>query len=54
MDYESFRHFADSWGLMYLVVLFVGIVAFTFRPGGKGQADDAAHIPLKEGDKDEQ
>jgi cytochrome c oxidase cbb3-type subunit 4 len=47
MDYESFRHFADSWGLLYLVVLFVGIVAFTFRPGGAKQAKDAAAIPLK-------
>ncbi|MCR9221775.1 MAG: cbb3-type cytochrome c oxidase subunit 3 [Alphaproteobacteria bacterium] len=48
MDYESFRHFADIWGLVYLVVLFVGIIAFTFRPGGKKGAKDAANIPLRE------
>lgn len=47
MDYESFRHFADSWGLVYLVVLFVGIVAYVFRPSARKQAKDAADIPLK-------
>ncbi|MEQ8601716.1 MAG: cbb3-type cytochrome c oxidase subunit 3 [Marivibrio sp.] len=47
IDYNTFRHFADSWGLLYLVVLFVGIVVFTFRPSGKKIAKDAANIPLK-------
>jgi len=48
MDYETLRHAADSWGLVYLVVLFVLVVAFVFRPGGKRMAEDAAQIPLKE------
>ncbi|RVU38149.1 cbb3-type cytochrome c oxidase subunit 3 [Hwanghaeella grinnelliae] len=48
MDYETVRHAADSWGLVYLFVLFVGVIAYTFRPGGKKAADDAANIPLKE------
>jgi cytochrome c oxidase cbb3-type subunit 4 len=48
MDYETLRHAADSWGLVYLFVLFVGVIAYTFRPGGKKAADDAANIPLKE------
>ena len=47
MDYESFRQFADTWGLVYLVVLFVGFVAYTFRPAGRKKAKDAAEIPLK-------
>ncbi|MBP5858672.1 cbb3-type cytochrome c oxidase subunit 3 [Marivibrio halodurans] len=53
MDYETFRHFADSWGLLYLVILFVGIVAFTFRPGGSKAARNAAHIPFERGENDE-
>ena len=53
MEYETFRHFADSWGLLYLVVLFVGIVAFTFRPSGRKGAQDAARIPLERGENDE-
>lgn len=47
MDYNEFRHFADSWGLVYLFVLFAGILIYTFWPGGKKKADDAANIPLK-------
>ena len=54
MDYESLRQFADSWGLLYMVVLFVGIVAFTFRPGSKKIADEIANIPLKEDKPDDQ
>ena len=48
MDYETLRHAADSWGLVYLVLLFVAAVAFAFRPGGRKAADAAAEIPLKE------
>lgn len=50
MEYESFRHFADSWGLVYLVVVFVGVILYTFRPGSKKVADEIAQIPLKEED----
>lgn len=50
MDYSAFREFSDSWGLVYLLLLFVGIIAFTFRPGSKKVADEIAQIPLKEDD----
>jgi cytochrome c oxidase cbb3-type subunit 4 len=46
--YTAMRHFADSWGLLAMTLFFVGVVLFTFRPGGKKSADDAASIPLKE------
>ncbi len=48
MDYETFRHFADSWGLVYLVVVFAVVIAFIFRPGARRKYDDAARIPLNE------
>ena len=48
MDYNIFRHFADSWGLIYLVVLFIGAIAFTFRPGSREAARKIAEIPFKE------
>lgn len=48
MDYSTLRQFADSWGLLYLVVVFVGVIFFTFRPGSKKLAQDNANIPLKE------
>ena len=48
MTYEAFRQFADSWGLVYMVVVFVAVIALVLRPGAKKQADDAAQIPFHE------
>ena len=48
MDYNLFREFADSWGLLYLFALFIGVIFFTFRPGSKKRANDIAQIPFKE------
>lgn len=52
MDYSTFRQFADSWGLLYLFVLFVGVIVFTFRPGSKQTAEDSSQIPFR-GDRDD-
>ena len=46
MEYETFRQFSDSWGLAYLVVIFIGVIIFAFRPGSKKKYEDAADIPL--------
>jgi len=46
--YTAMRHFADSWGLVFMFVMFVGVVLFMLRPGAKKAADQAAQIPLKE------
>ncbi|MBP1851135.1 cbb3-type cytochrome c oxidase subunit 3 [Rhizobium halophytocola] len=46
--YTAMRHFADSWVLLAMALFFVGVIAFTLRPGGKKSADEAANIPLKE------
>jgi cytochrome c oxidase cbb3-type subunit IV len=50
MDYQSLRTFADSWGLLVMFLIFVGVIAFVFRPGSKKEADEIARIPLKEDD----
>lgn len=43
MDTYSFlRHFADSWMLLLMTLLFIGIVIFAFRPGSRRVHDDAA------------
>lgn len=31
--YEALRHFADSWGLAAMVVAFIALAAWPFRPG---------------------
>ena len=47
-SYTALRHFADSWGLLLMLLFFVGAAAFVFRKGSKRLADEAARIPLKD------
>ncbi len=46
--YELMRRFADSWGLVGMVVFFLSVIVFALRPGSKASADQAAQIPLKD------
>lgn len=48
MDYETLRHFADSWGLVFLVLAFLCVIAWVFRPGSTKTYEKSAQIPLKE------
>ncbi|WP_343565557.1 cbb3-type cytochrome c oxidase subunit 3 [Kiloniella sp. b19] len=47
-EFEAAITFTKSWGLVYLVVLFVGFAGYAFWPRNKKKFDDASHIPLKE------
>ncbi|SEN64404.1 cytochrome c oxidase cbb3-type subunit 4 [Gemmobacter aquatilis] len=43
MDTYSFlRHFADSWMLILMTALFVGVVLYAFRPGSRKVQEEAA------------
>jgi cytochrome c oxidase cbb3-type subunit 4 len=44
--YDSMRHFADSWGLVYMMAIFLAVVFFIVRPGAKANAKAAARIVL--------
>lgn len=46
--YTALRQFADSWALAAMAIFFVGVVVFTFRPGSRIRAEEAARIPLKD------
>jgi cytochrome c oxidase cbb3-type subunit 4 len=48
--YDMLRHFADSWGLLYMVAIFLMVVFFLVRPGAKTRATAAARIPLEDTD----
>ena len=48
MIYDDLSVFAETWGLVYLVVLFCGVLVYALRPGAKEKFDAAARIPLKE------
>lgn len=43
MDTYSFlRQLADSWVLLVLTLVFIGVVLFVFRPGSRKIQQDAA------------
>lgn len=46
--YEIARHFADSWGLLAMVLLFAGFIGWTFRKGADRHHDAAAHMIFRE------
>ncbi len=49
--YSITRQFADSWGLLFLFLFFVGAVLFAFRPGSRETHKDIANIPFRNEDK---
>ena len=51
--YEALRHLADSWGLLVMVVLFAGLIAWPFRPSARKSNQDAADLIFKDDDDGE-
>ena len=45
--YDVMRQFADSWGLLFLTLVFVGILAWVFRPDSRTCYREQADIPFK-------
>jgi cytochrome c oxidase cbb3-type subunit 4 len=45
--YEALRHFADSWALAALTLIFLAILVWIFRPGSRRSYRDQADIPFK-------
>jgi cytochrome c oxidase cbb3-type subunit IV len=48
MLYEDMREFAAGFGLIYLIVLFAGVLVYALWPGNKRTFDRAAKLPLQE------
>ncbi|RYE44619.1 MAG: cbb3-type cytochrome c oxidase subunit 3 [Hyphomicrobiales bacterium] len=46
--YDMLRHFADSWGLLYMMAIFLGVVLMIVLPGARARAEMAARIPLED------
>jgi cytochrome c oxidase cbb3-type subunit 4 len=49
--YEFLRHLADSWFLIAMFALFVGAVAYAFRPGARKHQTDAAQSIFRHEDR---
>jgi len=46
--YQMLAGFAQTWGLVYFVLVFLLVIAYALWPSRKKQFDDAARIPLRE------
>jgi|TARA_R110002020_G_scaffold90178_7_gene219694 cytochrome c oxidase cbb3-type subunit 4 len=54
MDTYSFlRELADSWALLILTLIFLGVIAWAYRPGSRALHDDAADVPFRNDDPDQ-
>jgi cytochrome c oxidase cbb3-type subunit 4 len=49
--YSLMREFADSWALLVLFALFVGVVVWAFRPGSRAVHTDVSQIPFRNVDR---
>lgn len=48
MSYETVSSFAQTWGLLYFLILFGGACAYALWPSNKDSFREAAHLPLKD------
>ena len=46
--YRAVAEFAQTWGLVYFVVIFVAVLLYALWPSRKKQFEEAARIPLRE------
>ncbi len=46
--YETLANFAQTWGLLYFVLIFAGVLVYALWPSNKDKFDDAAQMPLRE------
>ncbi|NJM28750.1 MAG: cbb3-type cytochrome c oxidase subunit 3 [Rhizobiales bacterium] len=47
-DYQMLRTFADSWGLLAMLLFFAAAAVWVLRPSARKAHEDAASIPFKE------
>jgi len=52
MNYDTLRHIADSYGLIFLGMLFVGLIGWTFRKGARSANARAANSIFERDDQD--
>jgi cytochrome c oxidase cbb3-type subunit IV len=46
--YRALAEFAQTWGLVYFVCVFLAVLAYALWPSRKQQFEDAARMPLRE------
>jgi cytochrome c oxidase cbb3-type subunit 4 len=48
MTYQDVLYVSETYGLVYLVVMFAGVLAYALWPRNKKKFDRAARMPLEE------
>jgi cytochrome c oxidase cbb3-type subunit 4 len=48
MTYEDVRSFVGVAGMLLFIILFVGVLIYTFWPGNKKRFDHARYIPMED------
>jgi cytochrome c oxidase cbb3-type subunit 4 len=46
--YMALASFAQTWGLVYFVTVFLMVLAYALWPSRREQFDEAARMPLRE------
>ena len=46
--YKLLAEFAQTWGLLYFVTVFVAVLVYALWPSRQRQFDEAARMPLRE------
>ena len=50
MSYDLLRHFADSWGLLAMLLAYLAFVGWAFLPRNRQRNRDAANIIFRDSD----
>ncbi|WP_439137461.1 cbb3-type cytochrome c oxidase subunit 3 [Roseicyclus sp.] len=48
--YTILQIIARSWGALFMLVVFLGVIVFTLRPGSRKLHSDIANIPFRHDD----
>ena len=51
MTYDDLVSFSQTWGLIYLMIVFLGGVLYALWPSNRKHFNRAAHLPLDENEK---
>jgi cytochrome c oxidase cbb3-type subunit 4 len=48
MELQALSEYLRPWWVVWLLILFVGVVAWVYRSKNKKRYEEAARIPLKD------
>jgi cytochrome c oxidase cbb3-type subunit 4 len=49
--YSILQVIARSWGALFMLLFFLGVIVFVFRPGSRKIHRDTANIPFRHDDR---